>query len=231
MHNLKVFKRFFYYIKDLKTYRKKLSSIPEWLARGGGERQVSPSLEGIREDHKGKYKAACDFVKKGDVVLDCASGVGYGAMILSTRTQVSNIIAIDKDKRAIKYAKRYYSSPRIDYRREDIFSFDIPDRSFDVIISFETLEHVDGAKIAKIFSAKIKKKGLLIISTPDQERLPFNSKDFPFHIRHYTSFELTELLTNNGFRIIDRFTQYDREREDVSEGWGGLYLIAVAEKE
>ncbi|MGB2631173.1 MAG: class I SAM-dependent methyltransferase, partial [Candidatus Omnitrophota bacterium] len=76
----------------------------------------------------------------------------------------------------------------------------------------------------------LKTGGLFIVSTPNQNKLVFNKKDFPFHLRHYTPEEFEELLSRSGFKIRNRVTQYNRESEEVSEGWEGLYNIAVTEK-
>jgi len=38
------------------------------------------------------------------------------------------------------------------------------------------------------------------------------------------------LLTLRGFEIIGKYTQYNREKEGVSEGWDGLFNIAIAKK-
>jgi len=76
----------------------------------------------------------------------------------------------------------------------------------------------------------LKKDGLLILSTPNQETLPFTAEEFPQHKRHYTPKELQALLTSKGFEVVKRYTQYSKKRETVSEGWSGLYNIAVASK-
>ncbi len=197
---------------------------------GKGERQASPNLNEIRQDHVGRYKFACKFVNKNDVVLDVACGVGYGSFILAKETNLSKIIAVDKEKQAITFARKYYHDDKVTYRIGDIFSLDIPDDYFDCIVSFETVEHVDGSALVKLFYKRLKRGGLLIVSTPNQDTQPFNKKSFPFHLRHYTPPEFSMLLTLNGFEIMGKYTQYNRENEEVSEGWDGLFNIAIAKK-
>lgn len=197
---------------------------------GKGERQVSTTLDGIRQDHVRRYKFASKFINKNDVVLDCACGVGYGSFILSKKTHLSSIIAVDRDKRAIEFARKYYSDDKITYGAEDIFSLDIPYDYFDCIVSFETVEHVDGSALIKLFYKKLKRRSILIVSTPNQDMLPFNRERFPFHLRHYTPSEFSTLLTSNGFEILGRYTQYDIKDGKVIEGWDGLFNIAIAKK-
>ena len=197
---------------------------------GKGERQAYADLSEIRPDHVGRYKFARKYMHKNDIVLDCACGVGYGSFIIARETDLSSIIAVDKDKHAIKFAKKHYSNDKIKYRESDIFSLDIPDNNFDSIVSFETVEHVDGPALLQLFHKKLKVGGLLIISSPNQNTMLFNKKQFPFHLRHYTPLEFGMLLTSQGFEIIKKATQYDIRKEEVLDDWDGLFNIAVARK-
>jgi ubiquinone/menaquinone biosynthesis C-methylase UbiE len=195
-----------------------------------GDRQVSPNIEGIRKDHTGRYRFSCNFIKKGDKVLDCACGIGYGSYMISGMTDAFEIIAVDKAVEAIEYARKYYYSSRIQYYEGDIFSLEFPDEHFDTIVSFETIEHVDGTGLLKLFYSKLKTGGLLITSTPNQDTQPYNIKEFPTHQRHYTPPEFADLLSSSGFEITGRYTQFNREKEDISSGWNGLFNIAIAKK-
>ena len=53
---------------------------------------------------------------------------------------------------------------------------------FDVIVSFETIEHVDnGEKVFSEFNRVLKDNGLLIISTPNKNISIQNNINNPFH--------------------------------------------------
>ncbi len=198
---------------------------------GKGERQAASSLAGIRQDHRARYQFSCQFIKPGDIVLDCACGVGYGSFILSQQSQSKEIFGVDKSTSAIIFAKKYYTGNKIKYLQQDIFLTSFEDDSFDCVVSFETLEHVQGEDLVSLFYKKLKKNKLLLISTPNEEAMPFKKENFPFHIRHYTPEEFEDLLTLHGFKVEERFTQYSREDEAISEGWNGLYNFAVARKQ
>lgn len=120
-------------------------------------KQVAPELGGIREDHIGRYKFAQAFIGEDDVVLDCACGVGYGSYILATGTGLSSIDAVDIEEQAIAYAKKHYSHEKIEHKAADIFCLELPDEHYDVICSFETIEHLDGDALAAYFYKKLKK--------------------------------------------------------------------------
>jgi SAM-dependent methyltransferase len=58
----------------------------------------------------------------------------------------------------------------------------LPNASFDVVTSFETIEHVpDDVALVEEFHRVLKPDGWLIISTPNQWPLA----DTPYHVREY----------------------------------------------
>jgi len=197
---------------------------------GLGQRQAKPTLSCIRADHLGRYEFAKRYIKPGDKVLDCACGVGYGSFILARDTGLASIVAVEKDKAAIEFAQKHYNASKLRYLLGDIFSLDIENNHFDCIICFETLEHVDGEALIKLFHQKLKAGGVLIVSTPNQDKEPFDKKKFPFHLRHYTPQEFESLLGSNRFEITGKYTQFERKDITVSEGWQGLFNIAVVKK-
>ena len=81
-----------------------------------GERQVSPTLDGIRGDHRNRYQWAIQHVIGR--VTDLACGVGYGSVILAEAG--IKVRAVDIDSEAIAYAKEYYLHPLINYHCADI---------------------------------------------------------------------------------------------------------------
>jgi len=66
----------------------------------------------------------------------------------------------------------------------------------------------------------------LLLSVPNQERLPFNRGQFPFHVRHYTPAELDALLRGAGWVIGRLWSQPSRTAPDILPGAGGYTLIA-----
>ncbi len=131
---------------------------------------------------------------------------------------------------AIEFAEKHYSHKKVEHIVSSIFDIDFPEEYFDVIVSIETIEHVDNEKAIRTLAGKLKKNGLLIVSTPNQEKLPFTKEMFPFHLKHLTTDEFESLLTKNGLNIEGKFTQHDREKSEVLEGWDGVINIAVARK-
>ena len=111
----------------------------------------------------------------GSVILDAACGVGYGSEFLEP---VEQYVGIDYAKYNIKYAKDTYGNYNRRFIDADIYKLEniFPDRSFDTIISFETLEHLDRPQdVLSIFFRLLKPQGKLIVS------IPLNHPDTVYH--------------------------------------------------
>ncbi len=136
-----------------------------------------------------RYKFAKKFISKKDNILDIACGSGYGTFYLSKYCHT--ITGADIDPKIIAYCQNYYKSKRIKFdcilpnQTNNIYI-----KSFNTIVSFETLEHTKNAKTyLKQLKKYLKPNGTIILSTPNNflHQYPPENK---FHIKEY---ELTEL--------------------------------------
>lgn len=166
------------------------------------------------EEHFERYKFAAQYVKRKNI-LDIACGVGYGCKIYS-ESGANTIVGIDVLPDNIAHAKSNYSADNISFIQNNLYDINYTEE-FDIISSFETIEHVDNDSLAlaKMHRA-LKADGLLIISTPNRKITSPNSKsinDKPlneYHVREYTLAEFKHLLTSNGFRILKVLGQRNR---------------------
>lgn len=145
--------------------------------------------EQVYGEHIARYKALGD-ITKDKIVLDIASGSGYGtALIAKTARQVSGV---DVSAEAVAYAQENYDGQNIEYKKGDGVKIPYPDGYFEIITSFETIEHI---KDYKSFMSEckrvLKKDGLLLLSTP-------NSIEFAegnhFHLHEFEQYELLNLV-------------------------------------
>ena len=195
------------------------------------ERQVAARLDWIRPDHVRRYTLASSLVGGRDKVLDVACGVGYGAWLLADRSEIESVRGSDIDTDAVAFAQAHYSSPRVSYVVEDALDADWPDSHYDVVVSFETIEHLRQADhFLQAVNRTLKESGTLICSVPNEEAMPFKAEAFPFHVRHYRGTEFEAMLNRAGFEVTDRYTQWDQHAGEVVPGWGGAFNIAVCRK-
>ncbi|MDP3732372.1 MAG: class I SAM-dependent methyltransferase, partial [Candidatus Omnitrophota bacterium] len=126
------------------------------------------------------------------IVLDAACGVGYGAHYLA---QVAReVIGIDTSREAITYAQEHYQKGNIQFKVMNVHNLEFPDKYFDIVCSFETLEHLDEPK-RFMFEVKrvLKENGIFIVSTPHMRRTTHNPKN-PYHKAEFSHKELESLL-------------------------------------
>lgn len=98
--------------------------------------------------HLQRYTFACQHVTAGSFVLDAACGTGYGSNLLASVPAA--VCGIDNnDEALLEAAERHFTleHPKgsLCFSKGDLFAFltSHSDRAFDVIVSFETLEHLD----------------------------------------------------------------------------------------
>lgn len=141
-------------------------------------------------EHVARYRFACGYVKGRDVV-DIACGEGYGSAGLLLGGARS-LIGIDVAEEAVKHAIKKY---RIDARIGSAEAIPLQNESADVVVSFETIEHVpDPQKFVSEAFRILRPGGLFIVSTPNatiyQERISEN----PFHCSELSVTEFCDLL-------------------------------------
>lgn len=151
-------------------------------------------------EHLTRYSCALEVVKD-KVVLDIASGSGYGTKMLASTAK--KVYGVDVNEVAINYAKKHYGSKNIEYKVGDGESIPLPDNSVDVVITFETIEHIrDYEKFVAEVSRVLKPEGLTIVSTPND--LEFAEGNH-FHLHEFEYDELTGLLKKHFKNIAPYF--------------------------
>jgi ubiquinone/menaquinone biosynthesis C-methylase UbiE len=157
-------------------------------------------------EHLHRY-AMLDNIVKGKIVLDVASGEGYGTNLLSKNADL--VIGVDIDVRSIQDATLKYKSSKLIFKQGDIGSLPFPDSYFDIVVCFETIEHVEDY-LAALNEIKrvLKSEGILVISTPDKKWYT----DARNHYNQYHKKEFYEkefqLLLNKFFKETILLHQY-----------------------
>lgn len=192
-----------------------------------GERQVAPTVEGIRRDHVARYEWAARRV--AGTVLDLACGVGYGSWILA-QFGGCQVRAVDRDREAIEYARGHYAHERVTHECADVQSVYQLERC-DAAVCFETVEHIqDPLPLLKMLAAAAPR---LLVSVPNEDVMPYrgpgHENGYAFHFRHYTPGEFEDLLRQAGWRVVEWWGQAGAESE-VERDMMGRTIIAVCER-
>jgi SAM-dependent methyltransferase len=129
-------------------------------------------------------------------VLDLASGEGYGSNLLAR--QATFVCGVDIDDRAVQHAAEKYRRPNLHFLQGDIARVPIAEeRSFDVIVCFEAIEHIqEHDKLLQEVTRLLKPEGLFIVSTPNKEVYRAGPEEpNPFHVKELTFEEFRSLLS------------------------------------
>ncbi len=156
-----------------------------------GERMVPEMHSGslMYAEHVTRYLAAVPLVA-GRRVLDVASGTGYGTHVLSQ--SAAHVTGVDISTEAVTYARQVYGTDNNEFHVGDATAIPLPDDSVDVVVSFETIEHVADyrAFVAEVDRVLVD-DGLFVLSTPNDTEFV---QDNHFHLHQFTYDELVDLV-------------------------------------
>lgn len=136
-----------------------------------GERLVLDDISKprIREDHLARYEFAKKYVVNKRV-LDIACGTGYGASVLN-EAGATEVVGVDIDQEAINYAVEKYGKTGLRFICDSVESVSFPKNYFDVVVTFETIEHLDD-NVRYLYLELIKnvlnEDGVILLSTPNK---------------------------------------------------------------
>src|SRR5262249_16303052 len=145
-----------------------------------GERFTTLVQGEIRHEHLHRYFFALQFCA-GKSVLDVASGEGYGSALLAT--VASRVIGVDAAHDAIRHATENYFDHNLSFQCGQAAQLPVGTASIEVVVSFETLEHLcEQEQFLCEIKRVLRPGGLLVMSTPDHEFFA-TSPPNPFHLR------------------------------------------------
>jgi SAM-dependent methyltransferase len=163
---------------------------PQQRLDNGGERYV-PEVHGgtsVEAEHWARYLWAAPTAAGRDV-LDAACGVGWGSLLLLA-AGARSVTGVDIDEGALASARG--RARGAEFVRGDLLSLPFADASFDLVVSFESIEHVDDPALAiDEFRRVLRPGGMLLVSSPNRDVYPSGN---PFHLRELTSPELETML-------------------------------------
>jgi SAM-dependent methyltransferase len=187
-----------------------------------GERFLPQCPGEIAYEHWHRYAFARSFAA-GNAVLDVASGEGYGSALLST--VATHVHGVDVDLDTVRQASRKYTAcANLRFVHASCTALPFPDRSFDVIVSFETIEHIDGesqVRMLEEFDRLLKPEGILILSSP-------NKAEYSDARETRNEFHAHELYRDELARLLARHFEATRWFSQRIQCWSGIWSDSPA---
>lgn len=179
-------------------------------------------------EHLSRYRWAAKYVR-GKTVVDLACGCGKGSYILATEGKAKKITACDNNKNTLKYASLKYNHAKIKYKFADAENSSLKSSSTDIVISFETIEHLKKPeKFLKEVCRVLKRGGTLIVSTPISSRHFARKPVNKYHVQEWSHEKFLKLIRNY-FVVDNAFEQKGSIIRRIRKGRTVLdYQIIVA---
>jgi SAM-dependent methyltransferase len=159
-----------------------------------GERFIPGTRGEIWVEHWHRYHFAARWAA-GRRVLDVACGEGYGTALLARGA--ARVTGVDLAPAAIAHARATYAAlANVEFVEASCTRLPLADASFDVVVSFETLEHIAEQEAFLDEAARVLAPGgVLVLSCPN--KLEYSDKrQFAneFHVKELYREELARLV-------------------------------------
>ncbi len=161
----------------------------EWT----GERYL-PQIDSpaVAYEHMHRYAYISEYVQ-GKWVLDLACGEGYGSALLARTAR--SVVGIDINIEAIRHARIKYKRDNLEFVVGTIVSMPVYNRSFDVIVCFEAIEHIlEQEELLSEAKRLLSPDGIVVISTPNRPEYRKTEPPNPFHVKEFDFSEFEALL-------------------------------------
>lgn len=203
-------------MKDVQAV--KAANLPEDEAAGGGMILPDSRVEvDFLKDHLARYDFAAGFVK-GKKVLDIACGSGYGSNYLLKRG-AAIVIGGDISTEALAAAQRIYGNSGVKFAIIDATKLPFEDGSLEVVVSMETIEHLEQyEEYMRECKRVLENGGIFICSTPNMAGI---MELQPFHVHEFYMEEFKELFEKH-FGQVELYGQgywHQFEKTNISLRW------------
>jgi SAM-dependent methyltransferase len=177
-------------------------------------------------DHLLRYAVGAPLAK-GKRVLDAACGHGFGSVLL-LHQEASEVVGVDISEEAIALCRDRWPDPRLIFHAQDLENLnELQLKPFDLITTFETLEHVvHPDKVLHAFKDSLKEDGLLLGSVPGATDKQEKNE---YHLHHFDRNSLEDLLRGEfsevqvfrqEFSIQSRIEPMEKDANAQALRWG-----------
>ena len=183
------------------------------------ERINSTTPDFAMQLHLARYNYAAKMAS-GKKVLDIACGPGYGSKMLLD-AGATQVIGMDIDNKTINQAQSDYPESGLTFKVGNAEAIELDDASIDMVVSFETIEHLNHpGKFLDEVMRILKPGGKLILSTPNRNitsPLPLFKPGNVFHEHEFKKSELISLIKKSGFKDIQYLGQQSIQKKNLKK--------------
>lgn len=170
------------------------------------------------------YSFAMKYVE-GRRALDLGCGEGYGAALLAETA--ADVCGVDADESVVRAAREKYPRENLTFEVLDLAHGIEVDREVDIVVSMQTIEHIDDDKgFLACVKAVLGSGATAIISTPNRLRSVIPN---PLHYREYSPGEFCALCGGvfgevrlYGVFGSDRVERWIKKRQRIARIAAGL---------
>lgn len=161
-----------------------------------GERLVPGQVDqDLFNEHLARYAFACRLARRKRV-LDIACGMGYGSAALAA--VADHVTGLDISPEAVEAARAAYPAENLTFLAAPAQSIPLPDASFDLIVAFECIEHLeDWPALLAEARRLLAPGGQFIVSTPNIHYYAESRRlhgPNPYHVHEFEYEEFRDAL-------------------------------------
>lgn len=128
----------------------------------------------------------------GDV-LDVSCGSGYGSYLVSNNPDIKSVLGLDISKEGIDWANENFKTDKVRFQQKRIEDHT---SKADVLVSIETIEHLENPRILNDLAERCKVNKILV-SYPSKKTTHYNN----FHFNDFVDEEIIRIFPN--FKVAD----------------------------
>lgn len=145
-----------------------------------------------------------DQITPGSKILDAGCGIGLNSFLAARIGH--RVVGIDNESEKIRLAKKMLSKSKytnVSFLENDVTKLNFANNSFDCVICFEVLEHIENdRKAIQEISRTLKDDGLFILSVPGIGIISRINQQHKHHVREgYSLSELRKKLGSDNLRV------------------------------
>lgn len=162
--------------------------------------------DSVLKEHIERYKFAFKFIQNKKV-LDIACGTGYGSKMM-VENGAREVVGADVSATAISEANKLrFGRSNLSFKQSNATKLLFQDDSFETVVSFETIEHIENyQKFIQEIKRVLKPGGILVLSTPNQTATKQLLINNPFHIKEFNLGQFKALISSD-FESVKFFGQ------------------------